>query len=190
MISFSIMHCDWDPLRRAWLELVRAEVPTAIVVRDELRSCWDTAKRAWQSLDGDHCLVLQDDMLPSDGFTELVGAAVKQYPDHAISFRRPPSPALVESEFWPGYRVGKAGFHALGPGVWGGSVVLPRRHVAPMIAHGDTMTGDADDERISSYLLTNNVPTLHYAPELLHHVGERHSLLGHTHQMKISCSSM
>lgn len=175
MVSFAVMHCDWDRLRRAWLELVRAEVPGASVVCDERRSCWDTARRAWLALDGEHCMVLQDDMLPVAGFVEVVRKAVGQYPGHAISFRRPPS--TIRAEMYAEH----TGFVSCGPYVWGGSVVLPRKHVAPMIAHGDTMTGDADDERISSYLLANNVPTLHYAPELLHHAGGQHSLLGHAH---------
>ena len=196
------MHCDWDEKRRVWVQDIIKYIPKAIIVTDEKRSCWNTSKRAWlktlDDISATHCMVLQDDMIPSIDFLDRISWAINKLPNHFISFRRPPSPMrwgenINDKEYPVVWKLDHEPVLVdVGPYFCGGSTVIPRQYVLDMINDCDNNIkhGDEDDSRMMDYCIKNNINVIHYAPEVITHVGNQptESLLGHDWTFHHDCN--
>lgn len=95
MISVAIKHAPWSSRRAELVDAIRLEVPSALVVRDERRNVWHTARRAWECATGSHHVVVDDDVVLPRGF--LDGLRVG---DYAIFLCSSPGGALCMPTRW------------------------------------------------------------------------------------------
>lgn len=100
VLSTAIMHAPWSSERAENLVEILAQLPSAIVIRDDDRrgmlalgkrlGSWPMAERAWRSSSAEatHHLVLEDDAHLCDGFVDLALNAITARPDAALSLFR------------------------------------------------------------------------------------------------------
>ena len=165
------MHLCGCGERCKWLTALQGRIPHAFVVKDRVRSHWDTARRAWLAGLEDpwatHVMVLQDDWTVVPNFVSRVHALVAERPDHAISpFQCAGEDAI---KYYTADR--SRGWRTCG-GIWGGTVCLPIDWVEPMIRECDMEPKEwVDDARINNWLARHQKPTSHFYPPLMEHVG-------------------
>lgn len=186
-VAFRVMHAPWSA-RQPWLAKIRERVPSARVVEDERHELWDTARRAWlagAAAGTTHTMVLQDDMLPVEGFEAKVARLVTERPASIVSVFSIPAVLFAQEDNYGGD--GRPGWRSCGPWFWGGSVVMPSSWVPAMVEACDSMRDlepggppdcQIDDARISRWAAETGVPCWHWYPQLLEHLGWDSSLIG------------
>ncbi|WP_051326037.1 hypothetical protein [Glycomyces tenuis] len=139
------------------------------------------ALRAWAAVgdDATHHLVLQDDVILCDRFTELVHSAVRSRPDEAVSLFcewGSRTATLVRAAAWQGLSWARA-VDMYTPSQ---ALVMPRAVALDFVASAADPDGP-DDLALASHLRRTGVPSVVTVPNLLEH-DDRPSLTGNGFQ--------
>ncbi|WP_186315703.1 hypothetical protein [Catellatospora sichuanensis] len=127
------------------------------------------AVRAWAAVGADatHHLVLQDDVMPCDGFAEQLHRAVRARPDDAVSLFcewGSRTAGLVRAAAWQGWSWARA-VDVYTPSQ---GLVLPRQAALDFAASVEDPSG-ADDLALSAHLRATGRRTLVTVPNLVEH---------------------
>lgn len=177
------MHAAFDASRvRMLAEFQRRLGEPTTVIRDEHRDgLWTTARRAWLAYDptSDWHIVLQDDMHACRGAMDTIRRVLADIPTRTIvSFFQPAvGEVRLQDEYIRPWREGRNLIETdYGDILWGGTIAVPTRYVAPMIEWIERFMpvekfNVADDEKICFWAWHHRMRTLCYAPSLFEHVG-------------------
>jgi len=183
MISYCVM---MHPKRQKYLSYLQGKIPNLKLSMDCGRGVWDTARRAWLSYDKDkeyHCVV-QDDIIPCEGFTDKVEELIREHGDQYVYclFIRNKGQKSLEDKWKKGFEDGYLLWWKLN---WALAVVIPTKHIEDMVAYCDKMTDkkyiNRDDERMKHYFKSIEKTMLYPLPCLVQHREEEDSLIGLGH---------
>jgi hypothetical protein len=152
------------PLRTGWAEELSDQL-SAPIVWDETNSAWDTGKRALLSGAGTHVLVVQDDVILSDGLREVAAAMVEHSNNHPICLYSQHHKKMAAVERW---RTDQPWYLAPGPN-YGPAVIIPTVHVPDLVKVGDIMRGPSYDRRLWNYYAGAQILCLYTFPSLVNH---------------------
>lgn len=141
-----------------------------VVVWDEGRGLWDTARRAWLAHDPDatHHLVLQDDVVVCRDLIAGLTRALEQVPTSPVTaftmrYRvKPPARAKVAASTDPWFRDTRS--------LSGQAIVLPVADIAAVVKYGDRSHRKYDDQKILEFYTRRRVDVWHTVPSLVDHL--------------------
>lgn len=149
------------------VERLEAQGATPHVEWANGRTPWETAREAWQATEGDHRLILQDDVDFGPSLLERVRDLVLSYPDKVLELFRP--------DRTPNWLI------------WTQGIVLPAHVAIDAPTWCDLYDRDYpewsyhDDLRLSSYCRQCAVGRHRVSPSIVQHLDrEMPSLLGHS----------
>ena len=136
---------------------------------------WMAAERTWmmalQSSDSSHCCALQDDFSLRVGGARQIEELVARHPKCAVTFFQPgcgtESRLRLISRHTEDFALPDECIY------WGGTLVLPRELVQPVVSLASKMDvfGGADDERMTAALRLMHIPVFCSATNIVQHEG-------------------
>ena len=144
-------------------------VPEDRVVIDHAHTgCFAAAQRAWSiPTTADHVLVLQDDVVLSNGFAEICRIMAETHPDAIIGLYPGQFPRAEHIKGLP-LRSPYIATHDLA----GPAVLMPSRYIFPCLITWDSKRR-GDDVQIQIWAHDNGIRLLTTIPCIVQHIGEQ-----------------
>ncbi len=144
-------------------------VPEDHVVIDYAHTgCFATAQRAWSlPKTAEHILVLQDDVLLSDGFLDVCKIIAKTHPDSIVGLYPGQFPRAEHIKGLP-LRSPYIATHDLA----GPAILMPARYVFPCLITWESKR-KGDDVQIQIWANDNGIQLLTTIPCIVQHIGEQ-----------------
>ena len=141
------------------------------------------ARRAWLSpfMDCTHRLVLQDDLILCDKFTEILENCIRMFPEAVWTLFNSRLRAVRDTRF----------FRFSGQEIWGQAVVMPIKIISECFNWIEETLGKDyphDDRGIELFLreIHPEIPVVTTAPSLIQHLCPTESQLGYNNRNKVS----
>ncbi len=157
--------------RKRWVQTMKHLLdndPRILVIEDDKQNLWEGAKKTLQSYQKwhNHVLVLQDDILLSAAFIRAVEAILELLPDKLITFfsnRDEILQARAEGKLWALLnRLLMAQAYVMPTPMIEDFLLFAEKHIKPEIYF--------DDNRITVWMLKNNIKAWATAPSLVQHL--------------------
>lgn len=187
-IAFTLTHTPGVANRERWARRILQAVPPARLITDHGRNgVWPADRQGWLAcghVGATHHCVMQDDMLPCDGFlTILHGAVAAAPPDVPICYfsMRKTITAKARAAGSPWW-IGRGSN-------WGGTTVLPADLTLRFIDWCDHYIDPAyksADARLKAFLNCRGQDVWMTTASLVEHVGAASSLIGNSNARRVA----